>query len=76
VVREKLKQIIVQLQGNPEERLQLLTKEKSRLVDEIKEKFKSRFNIANVPEEFTKEDLRLVQNSIRYLGNIASLGRV
>jgi hypothetical protein len=71
IVRAKLKEMVGQLKSNPLERVQLLTTEKTRLLEEIKEKFKNRFGITHVPEEFGKEEIRLVQNNVRYLGNIA-----
>jgi hypothetical protein len=43
---------------------------KNTLVDHIKQRFKDRFNIIKIPEEFTDQHIRSLLNSALYLGNI------
>lgn len=46
-------------------------KEKDRLLEIVRDGFKNRFGLLKVPEEFSKENLRSIQNGIRYIGNIS-----
>jgi hypothetical protein len=70
VVRQAIKNLVKDLENNPENKILVLTAEKNRFTEVIKNSFKNRFGILKVPEEFNKQNIRSVQNSIRYLGNI------
>ena len=70
-VRQSLKDLLEKIKQNPENESAIFNEEKSRLLDIVKNGFKDRFGLIKIPEEFTKEDLRSVQNNVRYMGNIA-----
>ncbi len=66
-VNNLTEKLISQADGKPK----VLAEEKNRLVEVLKDSFKNRFGILQVPAEFSKEHVRSVQNGVRYLGNIA-----
>lgn len=70
LVRKSIENLSGNLNNRPNDKDKILLDEKSRLVEIIKTSFKERFGILKVPTEFSKENLRSIQNGIRYLGNI------
>lgn len=69
-VRESLKDIKEKIQNNSEDIKNIFDYEKSRLIEVVKDGFKNRFGLIKVPLEFSKENLRSIQNGIRYISNI------
>src|SRR3989344_4053125 len=69
-VRHGLKNIASEINKTPEKLKDILIAEKTRLIEIIKTGFKNRFELIKVPDEFSKENLRSIQNCIRYIGNI------
>ncbi|MFA4818526.1 MAG: hypothetical protein WC621_01655 [Patescibacteria group bacterium] len=70
MVRLSVRQLADNLRAHPEEKTNYILREKTRLLEAIKESFKERFGILKIPNEFNKENIRSVQNCVRYLGNI------
>lgn len=70
LIRDGIKKLASDLDSGAEKRETYLHNDKLRLMEEIKADFKSRFNIAKVPDEFSGGNLRSIQNTVRYLGNI------
>jgi len=69
-VRESLKDIKERIQNHSEDIKNIFDSEKSRLIEVVKNGFKNRFGLMKVPLEFSKENLRSIQNGIRYISNI------
>ncbi|MBU1039396.1 hypothetical protein KKC17_04215 [Patescibacteria group bacterium] len=69
-VRLTIRELVNNLKNSPKEKADCLSAEKVRLVEVVKNSFKERFGIINVPENFTKEHIRSVHNCVRYIGNI------
>lgn len=69
-VRESLKDIKEKIQNHSEDIKNIFDSEKSRLIEVVKDGFKNRFGLMKVPLEFSKENLRSIQNGIRYISNI------
>jgi len=69
-VRESLKDIKEKIQNHSEDIKNIFDSEKSRLIEVVKNGFKNRFGLMKVPLEFSKENLRSIQNGIRYISNI------
>lgn len=70
LIRQAIEDLSTNLKSKSAAKDQTLFNEKTRLVEVVKNSFKNRFGLLKVPTEFSKEDLRSVQNGIRYLGNI------
>ncbi len=70
-----IRQAITGLAANlilfPEDRVSILEEEKNRLLEVMKLGFKKRFGLIKAPSEFSKTELRSIQNCIRYAGNIS-----
>lgn len=71
LIRDGIKKLAADLNSGSENRDTYLKNDKLRLIEEIKTDFKSRFNIEKVPDQFSNGNLRSIQNTIRYLGNIS-----
>ncbi|NVN97161.1 hypothetical protein HXX01_02930 [Candidatus Nomurabacteria bacterium] len=72
LVRENLKVLSEKMNQNKEENKATFVDEKARLLDVIKDGFKERFGLMKTPKEFSKENLRSIQNGIRYMGNMSN----
>jgi hypothetical protein len=70
-VRQSLKDMKEKMQESTENIKNILDSEKSRLIEVVKDGFKNRFGLMKVPLEFSKENLRSIQNGISYIGNIS-----
>lgn len=71
IVRESLKDLAEKMSQNKEENRTIFNNEKIRLLNVIKDGFRERFGLMKTPKEFSKEDLRSIQNAIRYMGNMS-----
>lgn len=74
-IRSGLKNLSVNLSNLETDKLGILMQEKERLLEVIKNSFEKRFGIKKTPDSFTKENIRSIQNCVRYLGNIAKRSR-
>jgi len=70
-VRQSLKDIAEKMKQSFEDRKNIFNEERSRLLEIVKSGFKDRFGLIKIPEEFSKDNLRSIQNCIRYIGNIS-----
>lgn len=70
-MRNSIKQFADQLNQDNLEKSAVFESEKLRLLEVAKDGFKNRFGLLKVPENFSKENLRSIQNTIRYMGNIS-----
>jgi len=71
-LRQEIKKLAVALAGQPaEERRQCLMADKASRLETMKANFQERFGISKVPGEFSRENLRSLQDCIRYLGNLS-----
>lgn len=71
VVRQALQNFTEKIEQSNGDNKNIFFEEKTRLVDILKDSFKNRFGLLKVPEQFTKENIRSIQNNIRYIGNIS-----
>lgn len=71
-MRQSIKEFSSNIQNNEGDSAPMFESEKLRLLEIAKTGFKERFGLLKVPENFTKENLRSIQNTIRYMGNINS----
>lgn len=69
-MRSSIKEFANKLEQDKNE-TDVFESEKLRLLEIAKDGFKNRFGLLKVPENFTKENLRSIQNTIRYMGNIS-----
>lgn len=69
--RNKLEFLAASMKLYPEDKGQTLAEEKERLINDVSSGFKNRFGLAQFPRELKKEDLRTLQNCVRYIGNIS-----
>lgn len=69
-VRESLKNIKKRMEDPSEDIKNIFASEKDRLVEVVKNGFKNRFGLMKIPSEFKQENLRSIQNGIRYINNI------
>ncbi len=70
-VRQSLRNIAKEIEGASDEKTEVFNDEKDRLIEVVKDGFKERFGLIKVPNKFEKEDLRSIQNTVRYIGNIS-----
>lgn len=70
-IRSSIKEFANKLAQDQSEKSNLFEVEKLRLLEVARDGFKNRFGLLKVPENFTKENLRSIQNTIRYMGNIS-----
>lgn len=70
-MRSSIKEFANKLTQDRVEKSTVFESEKLRLLEIAKDGFKNRFGLLKVPDNFTKENLRSIQNTIRYMGNIS-----
>ena len=70
-VRKSLSTIADDLNSNPENSAEIFNSEKKRLGDFVKNGFKDRFGLIKIPVEFSKDNMRSIQNCLRYVANIS-----
>lgn len=70
MIRLTVRHLAENLNKNPNGRVKCIIEEKARLIEVIKDSFKTRFGVVKIPEEFTKDHIRSVSNCVRYIGNI------
>ena len=71
-VRNGIREFAASLGQGGDLEAEVLESEKMRLLEVAREGFKDRFGLLKVPESFTKENLRSIQNAVRYMGNISN----
>jgi len=69
--RQKLEFLAARMKLYPEDKEEALAEEKERLIKDVAAGFKERFGLMQFPEELKREDLRTLQNCVRYIGNIS-----
>jgi len=69
-IRRALNDLAAKLKQAPEDKDSVFIEEKNRLTAAMQSGFKDRFGLIKVPVEFKKDELRSIQNCIRYVGNI------
>ena len=69
--RKKLEFLAASMKLYPEDKVETLAEEKERLIKDVSVGFKERFGLMQFPEELKREDLRTLQNCVRYIGNIS-----
>jgi hypothetical protein len=70
-IRSSIKEFAGRIKQEQKDKSNLFESEKLRLLKIAKDGFKNRFGLLKVPDNFTKENLRSIQNTIRYMGNIS-----
>lgn len=69
-IRQALTDLAAKLKLAPGDKGLIFEEEKNRLTEVMQSGFKNRFGLIKVPAEFKKDELRSIQNCIRYVGNI------
>lgn len=69
--KKKLEFLAASMKLYPEDKEETLSEEKERLIKDVSAGFKERFGLMQFPEELKREDLRTLQNCVRYIGNIS-----
>lgn len=70
-IRKSLKTIASDLNSKPENSSEIFDNEKQRLGDFIKNGFRDRFGLIKIPAEFSRDNMRSIQNCLRYVANIS-----
>lgn len=73
-IRRNIDDLSSQLAAAPDEKVRASIFETAKLsvLEELKSNFQTRFGIIRVPEVFSEEDIRTLQDSILYLGNMSN----
>lgn len=69
-IRKYTKDFSEKITDSQTDKKDVFQSEKLRLLEIVRGGFKDRFGLLKVPDNFTKENLRSIQNTIRYIGNI------